>query len=419
MSNRDRVLSKLFSRTTQGIRFGLERILKAAQYLGNPQNAFQSIHVAGTNGKGSVCAFLDSILRLKGYAAGLYASPHIVKFEERFMINGTTVDTDEWLDIYIAIEDVADRHSLTFFEIATLIAFELFRRRKVEWAVIETGLGGRLDATNIITPCASVITSIGIEHTEYLGSDIISIAREKLGIIKKNVPVIIADHENPDVLACAQMAAQEQNADCIIADENEASDVKAIDAGTGFLYKGRRFLTPLTGRYQVMNTLCAVKAAERLGLADLPALADGVAKTSIPGRFQIQKIPGKTIIFDVAHNPQATRELCKTIRQRFPGSPVCIVAGIMADKDSQSMFREYAECADTIIITCPKTERAASTAYLLSMISKNYDKPVRAIENVKEAMDHAIAEFEGVICVTGSFFTVGEAMVGLGIKPYA
>lgn len=419
MRNQEDIIKELFARTTQGIKFGLDRIAEAAGCLGNPQNAYRSIHVAGTNGKGSVCAFLESILSYQGYSTGLFTSPHIVRFEERFIINGKPVESGEWLEVYQDIEDIVNRYSLTFFEISALIAFELFKRKNVDWAIIETGLGGRLDATNIIIPQASVITNIGIDHTEYLGEDILSITEEKLGIVKENVPLVLGVQNNPEVTTLALRICIEKGAPHVFIDKEEACNSMQIDSGSGFRYNNRDYFIPLSGTYQVMNALCALKTIEMLGVAVEETAVKALGKTFLPARFQTVVVRGKEVVFDVAHNPQAVAELCEVIRHRFDNIPVCLVAGIMADKDAQYMFEKYTEFATKIIITRPETPRAATPSELVKKIPDSFKKNIEIIDNVKDAVCSACTKFDGIICVTGSFYLVGEAMTALQIEPYS
>lgn len=418
MYTQEAVLEKLFKRTTHGIRFGLDRITQAAKELGNPHHTFKSIHVAGTNGKGSVCAFLESVLRSQGYTTGLFTSPHIVRFEERFIVNGACVHSEEWLDVYRDIEGLVDRYELTFFEISALIAFELFKRQKVDWAVIETGLGGRLDATNIILPEVSVITSIDIDHIEYLGNDIISIAKEKLGIVKEQVPLVLSVQNSREVIELAQDICAERKSRCVVVQKGDAVDITEDNDGVSFYYRNIPVKVPLHGHYQVVNALCALKTIEVLKLSAGEISIEGIGATVLPGRFQRFHIRGKDIIFDVAHNPQAVEQLCRQIMHRFPKIPVCIVAGIMREKDAREIVLHYLSCAKVLIVTRPNTSRAAEPSFLMSVIPKDVTGEVIVKETVKEAVDYACEEFDGIICITGSFYTVGEAMAILGIEPY-
>ncbi len=418
MRNSQKLLEDLFARTTQGIKFGLKRITRAAEELDNPQNSFKSIHVAGTNGKGSVCAFCESILLCQGLVTGLFTSPHIHHFEERFRINGTCVLTGEWLAVYEDIEEIVNRYELTFFEISALIAFELFKRKNVEWAIIETGLGGRLDATNIIHPAASIITNIGIDHTEYLGSDIRSVAKEKLGIVKAQTPLIIAEQNYSEVIPLAQQVCTERHSPMHIVSYADATDLELNDSGSTFYYRDTALSIALSGKHQVINALCALKAVEVLDISDKRKVCEALGKAVLPARFQVASIKGKTIVFDVAHNPQAASVLCKTLTHQFGDLMISIVAGIMADKEKQAMMLNYTGCAANLIITRPKTPRVANPSELTQLVPESFNGTVTIIEDVGDAVHFAMEKFEGIICITGSFYTVGEAMAALGIEPY-
>ncbi len=216
---------RLFNRTTKGIKLGLDRMFAAAATLGNPQNAYQCIHVAGTNGKGSTSAFIESVLREHGFKTGLFTSPHIISFEERFMINGKPIITRQWMDVYRSVEPIIEDLRLTFFEAVTLLAFELFKREKVEWAVFETGMGGRLDSTNIIIPKVASITAIAMDHMNFLGDNLLSIAGEKLGIVKKGIPLVMALPLQKEIVELAWAKCKELNAPCFFVSGKDALDI--------------------------------------------------------------------------------------------------------------------------------------------------------------------------------------------------
>jgi dihydrofolate synthase/folylpolyglutamate synthase len=418
MKQAEEILNRLFAKSTDGIKLGLDRMYMASQSIGNPQNCFRSFHIAGTNGKGSVCAYLDSSLRMAGYRTGLFTSPHIRRFEERFIIDGRPVMQKTWLDVYSRIEKTVEEFNLTFFEASALIAFELFKNEKIDVAVIETGMGGRLDATNIINPVVSVITAIGIDHTEYLGPNIVSIAREKLGIVKEGVPLVMS---KPDERAVAQLAEQtclEKNCRLVTADASELSDVKYTDRETGFRYGGVEYKTMMRGNYQPINALCAIKALDISGLCSKENAKKGIAATRVPGRFDCMQIKGKTVIFDVGHNPQAFKGLVSTIDKKFPGSRIVFVTGIMKDKDAALMISEASKCASEIIFTAPATKRACPASVLAGFVPRNYKGNVRIIENVGKAVQTALESGPEIVCIAGSFYTVGEAMESLCIEPY-
>jgi len=412
------ITSALFGRTSHGIKFGLERMVAAAAELGNPQTAYHSIHIAGTNGKGSTSAFIDSVVRENGFKTGLFTSPHIVNFEERFIINGKPIRSPRWMEVYRDLAPIIEKRGLTFFEAVTLIAYELFKREKVEWGVFETGMGGRLDSTNIITPEAAAITTIAMDHMNYLGNDLITIAGEKLGIVKHGVPLVMALPPRPEIAECARAKCNDIGSPLEFVSMNDAHDIRMLETGTEFSFNGRRYFTQLPGDYQVQNCLVALKTLEAAGLTDFDAAVRGIEKTFLPGRFQVVRIQSRTVIFDVGHNPNAAEQLVKTIETRFAGQSVCVVAGIMKDKDSASILAVYCKCAARLVLTHPNIDRAADAAVLTQNVPADYARPVQVVSNVKDAVFAAFKNPENVICITGSFYTVGEAMRALGVRPF-
>jgi dihydrofolate synthase/folylpolyglutamate synthase len=413
------ITQRLFSRTTHGIKLGLERMLGAAQRFGDPQNSYASIHVSGTNGKGSTCAYIEAVLRSQGCKTGLFTSPHIVSFEERFIINGKPISSDQWVNVYRDLESSIEEFGLTFFEAATLIAFELFKREKVDFVVFETGMGGRLDSTNIITPRVCAITRIAMDHMGFLGSDLVSIAREKLGIVKKGVPCIMAEPELPQVAALAREKCRETGSRLEFANSaTEANEVISTANGISFTYNNQRFEPPLAGAHQVENALVAIKTLEAIGIHDLHKIAGAIEKTFLPGRFHVTPVGDKTVIFDVGHNPDAAQSFVKTFSTRFGDAPVTLVIGIMKDKDMAGMFQCYCKKAKTIYLTKPQGDRSADTVLLKSNIPAWFKGVVREIPDVAEAVKAVMASNEKVTGIVGSFFTVGEAMVSLGLSPY-
>jgi dihydrofolate synthase/folylpolyglutamate synthase len=418
METSSQISQRLFSRTTHGIKLGLERMQTASQRLDNPQNAYKSIHVAGTNGKGSVCAYLESCLRRLGFTTGLFTSPHIVDFEERFIINGAPVSGEKWAGVYRDLEQVILELDLTFFEAATLIAFELFKRENVEWAIFETGLGGRLDATNILRPKVSVITRVAMDHMDFLGSDLASIAKEKLGIVKHGVPVVMAEPQEPEVRKLALAWCLQNGCRCEFVSDLMAQDMDASGPGESFTWHDRKFDLPLTGRYQVRNALVAVRTLNTAGFKDLAVIAEGIGSTVLPGRFQVLRIRGKTIVFDVGHNPDAAQSFAETLAAVFTNAAPCLVIGIMKDKDAAGIFEQYCKKASKIILTRPNVERSAMTGELRTKIPAWFNGDVFEIDCVGDAVDAALASECDVICIAGSFYTVGEGMIKLGVAPY-
>jgi dihydrofolate synthase / folylpolyglutamate synthase len=413
------IIERLFRRTRHGIKLGLDRMLAASADAGNPHRAYRSIHVAGTNGKGSTCAFMESCLRTFGFQTGLFTSPHLVRFEERFIMNGQPVAADSWLEVYADMDRIIERYDLTFFEAVTLTAFELFRRSGVEWAVFETGMGGRLDATNIIDPEVSVITSISMDHAEYLGNNLLSIAGEKLGIVKNEVPLIMIKPPQEEIAALAVSVCADKSTECFFVDGNDIASYNANKDNASFLYKNTEITTNLRGKFQALNAITAYSALKRAGFSDDGLIVDGIKNTFIPGRFQVIELKGHFVVFDAGHNPGAAEVLVSALRDRFAGFPLCIVTGIMKDKDISGIFKSYCSIASRLILTSPETSRAASVECLLQHVPADFRGKCESIADVGTAVSTALARnYEKAICITGSFFTVGEAMSSLGVEPY-
>ena len=307
---------------------------------------------------------------------------------------------------------------LTFFEAVTLLAFELFKREKVDWAVFETGMGGRLDSTNIIVPKVASITAIAMDHMNFLGNDLLSIAGEKLGIVKKGIPLVMAMPPQKEIVGLARARCKELNAPCFFISGKDARNSAEQENSTTFYYKNHLFSTVMPGDYQVQNCLVALKTLEAAGFADLDKAARGTERSFLPGRFQVMKIRDRTVIFDVGHNPDAARQLIKTLKIRFRAQQICIVTGIMKDKDIASILKHYCEYARHLVITQPAIERAADAGFLSQKVPSDFKYLVEVVPRVKDAVESAFNGREDVICVTGSFYTVGEAMVSLNIRPF-
>ncbi|MBD3346195.1 MAG: hypothetical protein GF401_14150 [Chitinivibrionales bacterium] len=416
--SRNEIIQHLYSLTARGVKFGLEKISDASARLGNPHLACPSVHVAGTNGKGTTCACIESILRHYGKKTGLFLSPHLVEFEERFLINGKPVPPESWLDIYRGIEDCIEELDLTFFEVTTLIAFELFRRENVDWAIYEVGMGGRLDATNIIKPRISAITHIDLDHEAFLGTDLVSIAAEKLGIVKPETPVVMLDSGNSDVIRVAQKRCRENLAPLTLISPSSAHAVTDSNTSTLFVYKCQPYSIQLKGKHQVSNAMLALETAHLLGFSENVIIAEALKNVFMPARFQIVKYKGKTLVFDAAHNPGAIHALVSTLKSKFENRGICIVAGILSDKNFVAMITALCTIAVQLILTSPHTDRGAGIAALKESLPDEWKEKAIERETVARAMDEALSSSAPVVCCTGSFYTVGEAMQHLGIQPY-
>jgi dihydrofolate synthase/folylpolyglutamate synthase len=402
-----------------GIILGLETIKSILNALGNPQNNFRSIHVAGTNGKGSVAAALSSILQESGFRVGLYTSPHLVRFNERICINNRQISDAAVVKSFRAVQKAHYGNRLpTFFEFTTAMALYEFGRQAVDWAVIETGMGGRLDATNIIHPAVSVITNISLEHREYLGNTLAQIAREKAGIIKQATPVVTAIKQK-QAKAVLRRIARKNAAPLYTLGKN--FKVRRQVSG-GFSYYGIEnrwpdMHTALLGHYQVENAALAMAACELL-IKDKVAISqkdirNGLIKTRWPGRLEIVS-EHPVIILDGAHNLSAAHKLAKFLRDNFAQRPITLVVGILNDKPYKGMLKSLLPLCSRLLITQAKIDRALSPQRLFET-AKKIMSDVAIVSDVAQAFKQAVdgAGSDEVICVAGSLYVVGEAKAAI------
>jgi dihydrofolate synthase/folylpolyglutamate synthase len=406
-----------------GIKLELDTILNILKFLNNPQKNYRVVHIAGTNGKGSTATYIASILRKAGFKTGIYTSPHLVKFNERIAIDGEFICDNDVVAAYEAVNAVdIGKRKATFFEIATAMGFYHFSKKNIDWAVIETGMGGRFDATNVIRPVVSVITNLSIEHTDYLGNTIKALAKEKGGIIKENSPVVTGVFQ-PSGLAVIKHIAKERSSDLYIY-KNDFSIRKGQNRET-YTYNGlnnnfKHLTKPLPGDHQKENLSLALAACElifkKLKKTDKrynlnKTLVDqGLSIVRWPGRLEhIQKKP--LVILDGAHNLQAARVLGKHLSSTLKDKKLTLVLGMLDDKPYEKMLQSLVPCADNIIITKAKIDRSLET-YVLKKAAKKFTKnPVIIIEDVKQAVTHAIdtCNDEDAICIAGSLYVAGEA----------
>lgn len=418
MKTRSAILSHLFSLHRRGrIKYDLERIAEASCRLGEPHRAYPSFHVAGTNGKGAVCSMLEAMLRGAGKKTGLFIKPHLVDFEERFLIDGKPVAADRWLDIWAELEQKLEDLTLTFFEICALMAYEVFRREEVDFAVFETGMGGRLDATSIVVPEASAITAIGLDHTDWLGTTLPAIAREKLGIVKPGVPVVMIEPQDAEVEAVARQVCEDRGSPLSFVGESQATELVLADDHVGFTLDSQTYTVPLTGRHQIVNALCALEVARQAGIGTPESNTDALAGLYLPARFQVLEHAGRTLVLEIAHNPDAIAAFTRSLRRRFPKATVCAVTGMMADKDISSSIKLLADAADSLVLCTPDIPRACPPDRL-DKLAAPHSQARTVIPTVADAVDHALNSDADVVCVVGSFYTAGEAMAHLGIRPY-
>lgn len=411
-------LAFLFSLERLGMKFGLENISRLCGALDHPERAFQSVIIAGTNGKGSVTAMTETALRAAGHRTARYTSPHLARIEERFAIDGADVPTGDLVDALRRVQDVStalvDRGISdalpTFFEAATAAAFELFRRARVEIAVLEVGLGGRLDATNVVTPVAAAITSIDFDHQAQLGNTIESIAREKAGVIKPGIPVVCGPL-GPDAERVIRQAARECDARFVSARDTVAIAVRA-DGAVDFTSRDRKLpgVRPaLPGRHQLENAgvaVCLLDELQRLGInASDHAVRSGLTSVHWPGRLERLEWNDRDILLDAAHNPAGAQALAAYLRE-IGWTDSVLVFGAMRDKDVAGMIAALAPICRRIVCTTAVSPRAIAADDLAAVALTIARCPVDAVASPEAAFRRA-CEAGTRIVAAGSIFLIG------------
>lgn len=398
-------------------KFDLDRMRRFLEFLGNPERAYPIIHVAGTKGKGSVCALCASALEAGGYRVGLYTSPHLQDYTERIQINGAPIPHEELIKLVDEIRPFLDQGTeITTFEITTALALLYFARQKVTAAVLEVGLGGRLDATNAVQPNVTVITSISYDHTQVLGDTLAEIAAEKGGIIKRGVPVIIAPQQE-EARAVFEKIAAHQNA-------------RLIQIGRDFQFKGIenslegqtlqvwdttqpssqpvQLQIPLLGDHQLENTATAYAALRVANEHGLPLSVESIQKgfkdVDWPGRFEVLR-RDPPVVVDAAHNRDSARRLMLTLKTYFKGWPVVLVFGASEDKDISGMLAELMQNVDQVIFTRSYHPRAIEPESLVALV-QGYGKSAVVVPAVEDALERAleVAGEDKLVLITGSIF---------------
>lgn len=413
-----RSIDYLYGLEKFGMIFGLTKIEEILKAVGNPHRDLQAIHIGGTNGKGSTAAMVASILRKEGYRVGLYTSPHLIRFTERMKVNEKEIEKEEivalteWLRK--KIEEAGVAPPFTFFDFTTAMAFLYFKQEMVDLAVLEVGLGGRLDSTNVIDPLVSIITNIGKDHEDVLGKGVMRIAGEKAGIIKEGRPLITAATQ-PRVLRLFSKICREKKAPFF----QVGKDFRYISGGEGsFHYEGLHrklwdLCLNLHGSHQMVNAATAVGGMEILD--DLgyrvsnEAIVEGLREVRWPGRLEMVSSSPR-VLLDGAHNPEGALALRDSLKRDFEYRHLILLIGIMKDKDIFSILNGLSPLADRIIFTRPGTDRAASPDLLKKALGKS-GKKAEVIEDFKKAIDRGLSltDVEDLLCITGSLYTVGEA----------
>jgi dihydrofolate synthase/folylpolyglutamate synthase len=407
-----------------GIKLGLDNVTEFLSRIGNPHSHFKSIHVTGTNGKGSVCKFTSEILRKHGLRVGLYTSPHLVDFRERIIVDGKEIPDEDVLRIGMRLKQVIEEMvredkemQLTFFEFTTGMAFQYFAEEKVDIVVAEVGMGGRLDATNVIIPEVAAITRIGLEHTNYLGTAISDIAREKAGIVKTGANVVTCER-NQEALSVIENSCSRKGASLKrIGRDFDIGNVRQSRIGTKFDYDGgRRFIglrTHLLGGYQAENAACAIAIIEELAKRDIFVADDDIKKGLLsamwPGRLDVVS-RDPLVILDGSHNPDGVSTTVSVLKN-LKMTPLTYVLGCMDDKDIRGIVKAIAPSSAKIICTQAKYKRAYSANALQRVVRDEFRGPSETFEKSEMAFERGISEISGKgMCVIGSLYLVGEAL---------
>jgi len=405
--------------------FDLARMEQLLSRLGDPHRSLKIVHVAGTKGKGSTCQMIESVLRAAGYRTGLYISPHLHTFCERIQVSGDMIGRGEVIALVDEIEPhMAAVPGLTWFEIVTAMGLLYFARQQVVVAVVEVGLGGRLDATNIVTPLVSVITSLSFDHTAWLGNTLAQIASEKAGIVKPGVPVVSAPQQ-AEALAVIERVCEENKSPLTLVGRDWLYAPGQIEPGGQWFARLRPdwyqtfwpqpefYWIPLLGRHQIVNATMALAALDLL-LAqhltiDLNAVEQGLRSVHWPARMEVlSREP--LVVTDGAHNGESALRLGVALREWFPGRKWTLIFGASSDKDIAAMFDALLPMTSHVILTRARTARAADPERLAELVAA-HGKPVELAESVADALDLALHETEdgaGVI-ITGSLFVAAEA----------
>ena len=411
-------LGYLYGLEKFGMVFGLTQVTRILEAIGNPHKDLQAIHIGGTNGKGSTAAMMASILEKEGYRVGLYTSPHLIHFTERIKVNGIEIEEEqvasltEWMKERIEASGITS--PFTFFDFTTAMALLYFSQKRVDLTILEVGLGGRLDSTNVIDPLLSVITNVTKDHEEILGKSLLKIAGEKAGIIKEGRPLITAATQ-PRVLQFFAGICREKNSLFY----RVGKDVRYEPTGERrFHYEGihRKLWSlqiNLSGLHQIMNAATALAAMEILEDMGYPvsteAMVGGLKEVYWPGRLEMVRLSPR-VVLDGAHNPAGAWVLRESLEKEFHYDRLVLVFGIMKDKDMKSILQTLAPLADHVILSKPHTERASSPDLLLKRLGGN-GKKAEIIEELPLAIEKGLSltRPEDLLCVTGSLYTVGEA----------
>lgn len=422
----DPLVSRLFPPLATGVHWDLDRSFRALEALGDPHLAYPTVHIGGTNGKGSVTSTVGSVLQVAGYKTGCYTSPHLCSFRERMLVSGQPLGEETILAYAADVLGPVQEFGLTFFEAITVLAMYAFAREGVDFGVMEVGLGGRLDATNVVRPEVTAVTNVAMDHAEYLGSTVEAIAREKAGIMKAGVPFVTAE-PRPETVELFRTLAADVGAPFHRVSDADLRDVCVSVEETTLTAPSERWgdvalRTPLVGHHQASNAALALAIVERLDgrfRPTLDAVVEGVGVVRYHGRDEVQTVGDTTFLFDVAHNTAGIRSLVDTIdRLDLPG-PLVALVGVLGDKDWHEMLPALLSRVESAVLTQPPSAPEGrrwdplEAAAVVEGLTE-----VRVIDDFVSALDFArLQAGRGTVVATGSVHTVGSAMSLLGLDP--
>lgn len=403
-------------------RYGLEKLQQALHLLGDPHHHTEFVHIAGTNGKGSTAAMTASVLQTAGYRTGLYTSPHLMRYNERMQIDGVPISDEDFVEAASQVQRVCEQLGGVpiVFEVLTLMALWYFAQQHCDIVVLEVGIGGLLDSTNVIpSPKAAIITQLGMDHTETLGNTLEEIAAQKGGIIKEGTPTVMALQE-PSAVAVVQQICDKHHAPLALADPER---LRVLDASVaGQMLEDREYgklKLPLAGEHQRKNAANVLEAVAMLRTQGYRISDDdvreGIAKTVWPARFE-RLSTAPDFILDGGHNPQCLHAATAALREYYPGQKVIFLVGMMADKDTDHMLAEMASIAKSFVCIRPDSPRAMQPQLLAQQLTERFHLPACACGSVREGIAEATRQAgkEGVVCALGSLYLAGEVRAAFG-----
>ncbi len=403
----EKLLNELYSHSLTNIKLGLENIKNLCEKLGNPQNDYRVIHVGGTNGKGSTSTTIEKVLLENGYKVGKYTSPHILKFNERIQVSGVEISDEEVAKYYYMVKEIMAKYNIgaTFFEITTAMMFKYFSDKKVDFAVIEVGLGGKYDATNVAHGEITIITNVTLDHTEFLGNDIYTIALEKGGIIKDDSYVIVGSSEKEFLRGIETSSKNYINV--LEKYKNSKFNLNFENFTTEIEIENEKFISPLFGIHQYNNFLCAYEGLKKLGISN-EDIKQGLKKVVWPCRFEIMKKDKNILILDGAHNIDSMSKLKETVLKHYKKDEIVTITSILKDKKIEEMVPILREFSGNIILTSLKeNSRGLTGEELKKYFTENLENIV-VEEDIKKSYEKAVNLNKKLIIICGSFYLLSK-----------